>query len=340
MSLRHLSLCTGYGGLDIAVEALLDVEIVALAEFDKHAAKICEARFSGVPNLGDIKTAEWASLGDVDLITAGYPCQPFSLAGRRKGTDDDRHLWPYIAEAIRVLRPGVIVLENVYGHLSQGFDVVLGSLASLGYDARWRCLRASDVGACHKRERVFIVAADASGQRAARLARGLPRAAAQDGRSEVGLHSAVDVSAGDLSLLPTPASRDWRRRRLAWTPGRRNLDDAVALLPTPTSTDGGAGHGATMQGSPSLKTLARDAVDWGKYAEAIEHWEALFGPAPMPSEPNSKGGRRLHAPFVEWMMGAPKGWVTDVDIPRTAQLKALGNGVVWQQAYEAVGSLL
>jgi DNA-cytosine methyltransferase len=151
------SLCTGYGGLDLAVEEHFGAETVWCAEFDKYASQVIEQRF-GIPNHGDISKIDWESLEPVDIITAGYPCQPFSHAGSRKGTDDSRHIWPHIAKAISVLRPKYVVLENVRGHLSLGLKEVLQELASLGYDAQWRAVRASDTGAPHRRERIFIVA--------------------------------------------------------------------------------------------------------------------------------------------------------------------------------------
>lgn len=155
------SLCTGYGGLDLAVESVLGGETVWVSEFDKHAAKVCEARFPGAPNLGDLTTVDWSSVESVDMLTAGYPCQPFSHAGKREGLNDDRHIWPHIATAIRALRPRLVVLENVAGHVSLGLDAVLGDLAALGFDAEWTTVRASDVGAPHRRERLFILATDA-----------------------------------------------------------------------------------------------------------------------------------------------------------------------------------
>lgn len=112
----------------------------------------------GVPNLGDLKHIDWHSTPRVDILTAGYPCQPFSNAGKRLGLDDPRHLWPWIAYAIAVLRPGTVVLENVAAHLGRGFDVVAEDLAALGYRVEWTTVRASDIGAPHRRERLFIVA--------------------------------------------------------------------------------------------------------------------------------------------------------------------------------------
>ena len=151
------SLCTGYGGLDIAVEAYFNAETIWCAEYDKHASKVIEERF-GYINYKDIKEIQWENVPKVDILTAGYPCQPFSVAGQRKGEQDARHIWPYIKDAIRTIRPRWVVMENVKGHLSLGFDQVLRDLANIGYDARWEIVRAAEVGAPHHRRRLFIVA--------------------------------------------------------------------------------------------------------------------------------------------------------------------------------------
>lgn len=151
------SLCTGYGGLDLAVEEHFNAKTVWCAEFDKYASQVIEQRFN-IPNYGDIKKIDWTSLEPIDILTAGYPCQPFSHAGYRKGTDDERHIFPYILEAISILRPRWVILENVRGHLSLGLKEVLAGLTSIGYDARWQVVRASDAGAPHQRARLFIIA--------------------------------------------------------------------------------------------------------------------------------------------------------------------------------------
>ena len=151
------SLCTGYGGLDLAVEEHFNAETVWCAEFDKYASQVIEQRFN-IPNYGNIKEIDWASLEPIDILTAGYPCQPFSHAGYRKGTDDERHIFPYILEAISILRPRWVILENVRGHLSLGLKEVLAELTSVGYNARWQVVRAADAGAPHQRARLFVVA--------------------------------------------------------------------------------------------------------------------------------------------------------------------------------------
>jgi DNA (cytosine-5)-methyltransferase 1 len=107
----------------------------------------------------DLKTFPWAEFRDrVDILTGGYPCQPFSAAGKRLGTDDPRHLWPFIADGIRILRPKLCFFENVEGHISLGLREVIGELESIGYKTAWGIFSASEVGAPHQRKRVFILA--------------------------------------------------------------------------------------------------------------------------------------------------------------------------------------
>ena len=163
MSLRIGSLFSGYGGLDMAVQDFYGAHVVWYSEIDKHASTILAAHYPGVPNLGDIKAVNWADVPPVDILTGGYPCQPFSHAGSRKGKEDERHLWPYVRDAIAALRPVVTVLENVDGHRSLGFADVLADIAEMGMSARWGVVRAADAGAPHGRKRIFIIVTNADG---------------------------------------------------------------------------------------------------------------------------------------------------------------------------------
>ena len=152
------SLFSGYGGLDLGVQAVLGGSVAWHVEYDEAPSRILAHHWPEVPNYGDVTSVDWATVSPIDILTGGYPCQPFSSAGHRKGTNDERHLWPHVCEAIRHLRPRLAFMENVAGHRSLGFDSVLGDLAAIGYDAFWTSLRASDVDAVHGRERVFIAA--------------------------------------------------------------------------------------------------------------------------------------------------------------------------------------
>lgn len=160
------SLCSGYGGLDLAVSAITGSAVAWVSDIDEPACRVLASRFPTAENLGDVTHVDWPRVRRVEWLTAGYPCQPFSWAvGRtiRKGIDDARYIWPSIVAAIRDIRPAYVFLENVPGHRSLGFGTVLGDLAALRYVGSWISLRAQDAGAPHKRERVFILARNTDG---------------------------------------------------------------------------------------------------------------------------------------------------------------------------------
>jgi DNA (cytosine-5)-methyltransferase 1 len=459
------SLCTGYGGLDLGVLAALGGgRTTWVADPDPHVSAILAARMPGVPNLGDITTVDWNQVEPVDVLTAGFPCQDISAAGRgagiRKGTRSG--IWHQVVEAVRHLRPALLVVENVAAlrWRKGGLDVVLGDLAEVGYDAHWTSVRASDIGAPHRRERVFLLAyrvgtrftawaanpigagledADASGSAAAGTPRNRSsqrhlRVAADtagSGRQPSGMltglaegarasseparrgHNISANSGGQqpqrrrgpdrlvAAACPAPCTEDQRQRdgdavvdrgaaaadpsgqrhRYSGPEGEHGIPAApvpggVAAVPDPARDrrherqpeparlegrfDLVLGGGPAPASSPSdhrddlrsrrgsrigsrgdagnspcVDTTAN--VDWGVYAAAIRRWESVLGvAAPYPTEPNRNGRARLSPAFVEWLMGLSAGWVTDIEIPRTAQLRALGNGVVPHQAAFAV----
>lgn len=134
--------------------------MVWYSEFDKPASKLLSHHFPGVPNLGDLTKIDWSQVQQVDILTGGYPCQPFSNAGKKLGENDGRHLWPFIREAIRVLRPRISIFENVAAHLVRGFSTVLRDCAEDGNDVRWFTVGASEAGGPHLRKRVFFVVTD------------------------------------------------------------------------------------------------------------------------------------------------------------------------------------
>ena len=159
MPLRIGSLCTGYGGLDLAVTAVLDAELAWCAETDRHAAAVLAARWPAVPNLGDITAIDWDAVPPVDLITAGWPCQDISVAGPGAGLKGTRSgLWHHVTRCLAQLRPAAAYLENVAALRTRGLARVVADLARLGYDTQWATVRACDVGAPHARARLFILA--------------------------------------------------------------------------------------------------------------------------------------------------------------------------------------
>jgi DNA (cytosine-5)-methyltransferase 1 len=155
--MRVGSLCTGYGGLEMGIEqAFGPIDLVFVSDIDKDVSKLLAHHHPDTPNLGDLTKVNWKKQQPIDLLCAGYPCQPFSVAGKKKGAEDDRAIFGYIADAISVLRPKKILLENVAGHLTLGGAGVIAEITRLGYDCRWGIVRAEDAGAPHKRARLFI----------------------------------------------------------------------------------------------------------------------------------------------------------------------------------------
>jgi len=156
-SLTVGSLFSGIGGLDLGLERA-GHRVIWHSEIDDYACRVLKKHWPHVPNIGDVKKVNWSEVPNVDIIAGGYPCQPFSQAGKRKGKEDPRHLWPYVLDAIRAIRPRYALMENVRGHLTLGFGDVLADLASCGYSAEWQIIPASSVGAPHRRDRLFFVA--------------------------------------------------------------------------------------------------------------------------------------------------------------------------------------
>lgn len=253
---------------------------------------------------------------------------------------------------------------------------VLGDLAELGYDAAWTGLRAADVGAPHGRWRVFVVAWPQSDPGALTWPQSDPGAllptpavnemgAAYDPGEWDEWTARMQAAHGNgnghgkslhveaLRLLPTPTAQVGenggtqhpdKRKAGGHTPTIADVAEWSLLPTTPTATDAKA-SGATYDptdthhtGTTLTDATVRQADRFGQYAPAIARWEALTRPAPDPTEPTGRdGAHRLSPRFVEWMMGLPAGWVTDVPgVSRNDQLKALGNGVVPQQAAAAL----
>jgi DNA (cytosine-5)-methyltransferase 1 len=165
----HIGLCAGYGGIELGLHrAVRGMRTIALCEIEAFAianlvSKMEAGLMDPAPIWPDLKTFPWAAFRDrVDILTGGYPCQPFSAAGQRRGKDDPRHLWPYIADGIRLLRPKLCFFENVEGHISLGLSDVIEDLAGMGYRTTWGIFSASECGAPHQRKRVFILAYDSS----------------------------------------------------------------------------------------------------------------------------------------------------------------------------------
>ncbi|MEV6046058.1 DNA cytosine methyltransferase [Streptomyces xanthochromogenes] len=388
MSLRIGSFCTGYGGLDEAVQRVFGGELAWVSDIDPGACKILAHRHPTVPNLGDLTAVDWSQVEPVDIVTGGYPCQPFSLAGDLKGTADERHIWPGIARALGVLRPRLAVFENVANHLRLGFDTVLADLAHIRFDAEWCLVRADEIGASHQRKRLIFLARPSDPASAGQQGQGLPGRPAERGLTVADAHSVRgDGDRAHRGRRAEPAARHLPVADPAGVGAGEPADQAQSFADRGDAREvpgcggvradadadrrGRPGHGELSAGRHAVRDRVRDDADrcctpatdsasvgwgegwpepageqgrsdapvssapnWGAYGPAVARWERVIGRS-APSPTNDLG--RLNPAFVEWMMGLAAGHVTAVPgLTRTQQLKALGNGVVPQQAEAAI----
>lgn len=326
------SLFTGVGGLcEFAVAPELGGRVVWFAENDPAGAALLATRWPDTPNLGDVTQVDWTTVDPVDALALGFPCQDVSHAGARAGMDAGNRsgMWFWAATAIKHLRPRLVVIENVRGLLNakaggaveccpmclgnnpdrilRALGAVLGNLADLGYDTEWIGLPASDVGAAHRRFRMFILAWPAADGPCPRWEGPGPEPeGSRPGGSGVPLAVPADT-ASELVHQGWPAG-----------PGD----------PQGPASVGGAGRRDF--------SAPHDVVDWGEYAPAIRRWEQVCGQlVPSPTEPGKRAERVLSPRLVEWLMGYPPGHVTDLELSRSAMLRLLGNGVVPRQARAA-----
>ena len=161
--LKHLDLFSGIGGFSLGLGATGGFETVAFCEIEKFPRKVLKKHWPHIKQYKDIKELtneqlETDGIIPIDIITGGYPCQPFSVAGRKRGEKDKRHLWPEMFRLVKECRPTWVIGENVSGHIKLGLDTVLQDLESEGYTVRAFSISASSIGANHQRERVWIVA--------------------------------------------------------------------------------------------------------------------------------------------------------------------------------------
>ena len=338
MTLTIGSLCTGIGGLEHGLTlAGLDTHPVFVSDIDRGACAWLEAN-STAPNLGDFTALE--ELPPVDILTAGFPCQPLSLAGERKGLDDDRWLFDDICRLVSRMgtRP-VLFLENVPGLLTanggHAMAAVVSGLAAIGYSLDYGTLEAAAVGAPHQRRRWWGVARHAShvyekwgvvGSGGNRRPSAPPR-----GANRV----AQNTDGESWRALPGAASRQTQSGRPRPDIGRRSGTFATDADSARQQSERVAGSDAAAV-ARFASAAETNRARFGQYAAAVTRWEHVTGcPAPDPVTDD-----KLSPHFVEWMMGYPAGWVTDTLTSRRQALHALGNAVVPQCAAEAFTQLL
>lgn len=338
-TLRTLSLCSGYGGLDLGLHRVFrNARTVCYVENEIPAAAILvenikKGRLDDAPIWSNLKTFDPRPfVGRIDAIIGGYPCQPFSVAGRRAGTDDPRHLWPYIRGIVETIRPRICVFENVRGHVRLGLSEVLGGLRGLGYRVRAGIFSAAEVGAPHRRERVFIVGFL---EHASRITK-------REQDDETGTKSRHNRSCAEFMAH---SIGEGLQGHAGDEPGGHEPGRVAQ------GQDGSAPDGSVLGDSDSGATGRHGRSLLGKKAEIGEDGRLHIGPcnASWPSRPGEPQydweeprtvDRKLNPAWVAQLMGLPSDWVEVEGLTREMKLRALGNGVVPQQAELAIRTLL
>ena len=344
--MRVLSLFSGIGGMDLGLERA-GMKVVYHSEIEPYACSVLKKHWPDVPNLGDIKLIKWKELENVDLIAGGYPCQPFSSAGKRRGKEDVRHLWPYVLEAIRELRPRYALMENVRGHLSLGFREVLADLAACGYSAEWQLIPASSLGAPHRRDRIFFVAYP-DRERSHRT---------QVDATEAGKPSLSDAAGRREEMANTDDSGSRASER------RVDGERSQSLILGDDLLDGISGRRSVLADSEIFGSDERGHLDdskkareWGSVqgetrgsGRSMGDSEGIVGDGSRPRQSEelaSLSGAEIHLSETRGRLSTPYSalWETEPDVGRVAhgvparvdRLRGLGNAVVPQVA-EFVG---
>lgn len=328
--MRELSLFTGAGG-GVLGTLLLGWEHIGYVEYDDYCQKIIAQRIKDgildeAPIFGDIRAfisdgyAE-AYQGMVDVITAGFPCQPFSVAGKRAGEDDERNMWPATIECIRIIRPQLALLENVPGLLSSGyFQRVLGDLAEAGYDAEWCVLGASDVGANHQRKRLWILAESAgNGLRGPQLREFQGHHGQAQARPDDGAEA---VRCREMDVADTPRVQQGRQDKRAER--QRTRQSGEPLVENVADTEGITERARLCEGEQAGERGRRSGDEGGE-------GDVSNAGSTVLEKRCGETGERAHP-----ATGSGSWWSTEPDVGRVAhgvaarvdRLKALGNGQV------------
>ena len=206
--MRHLDLFSGIGGFALAARMAGGFKTVAFCEIDKYCQRVLRKNFPNIPIHDNVKTLNGNEYGPIDIITGGYPCQPFSHAGKRSGANDDRHLWPEVFRVARSIKPRWLLLENVAGHITLGLDDVLSDLDSIGYTSQPFIVPACAVDAKHRRDRVWIVANSNS----------LRMEGAWTEQQTTGIGGKSEAMANTSRIQPE-REEQWAKRKRTWKGG-------------------------------------------------------------------------------------------------------------------------
>ena len=324
--IKVLSLFAGIGGIDLGLESTGRFETVQFVEYERFCQHILRRHWPDVPIWGDVKTFDPDSCGDIDLICGGYPCQPFSVAGKQKGAEDDRHLWPRMFEIIKHKRPTWVLCENVSGHVNLGLDQVLFDLESEGYSWQTIVLGAVAVDAPHRRQRLFIVGYSNNNESSTSGNISIVQGE-QNEQTKKKQQFARTSGYGHSTDVANTDSRSGGRRRTKQSSGE-NQDGRLH-----TTQEKQAKHDIRSE------TVGCDTIRGETEDVPNTNVEGLEGQRIDKEQPGGKehGERSIERRLGGMVDGVPT-WMDEPNIPRvttnqvgrTQRLKALGNAVVPQ----------
>lgn len=314
--LTHLSLFSGIGGLDLAAE-MAGFQTVGRCEWADYPTKVLEKHWPNVPRWRDIKTLTGGSFYDrtgfrtVDVISGGFPCQPFSVAGKRRGKEDDRYLWPEMLRVVQDLRPTWVIGENVAGIVNMALDTVLSDLESIGYTCQALIIPACATDAAHRRDRCAIISYNNEIRRRVR------------GSERERVQRDAPLNETDSSCKNVADTNSWTVRN-----DSDNKREAVGKINPFNNTSCTC---RKTDSNTNCNRLEKQRVQ-GLSEKAGVSATDLCGRATQPK----LGGVVDGVP--SWM---DEYWVKEPDIPRittnkknrVSRLKCLGNAVYWRQFY-------
>ena len=352
MTLTTLDLFAGIGGFALGLEATDFFRTTCFVENEPYCQAVLQYHWPEVPVLGDIKNVQRSDLPDPnpDVIVGGFPCQPFSHAGKQRAQDDPRHLWPEMFRLIRECRPTWVIGENVAGIIKLGLDEVLSDLESEGYATRTFNIPACAVGAPHLRQRLWIVAhSDSHGEPDGAFDGDTRQGQLGFGWGEISSHGSDADESGSHQADVADAQREGERRRRVPRPGkdtgkngkgssgefrrhREVVADAASIDGQRSIGQGGCrreseaafgdGGGVVADTDETGCEQQRRSKSAQEEQPSLEHGGSLSDAA--------SGGR----PEVWWKVEPPVGRVVDGLPNRVPQLCALGNSIIPQIAQE------
>ena len=246
--LRHLDLFSGIGGWTLGFHATNQIQTVGFCEIEKFPQAVLKHHYPNIPIFEDIRELDYERMesaglfrdGSIDILTCSYPCQPFSVAGKRQGEKDKRHLWPEVLRLIKDdrIRPYYVLGENVGGHIRLGLDSVSEDVESCNY--RWRCfsIEAACIGANHRRQRVWWIAEDMEYTHSVERRTSKPRVDTHKQKSDEGRSQQLQSGVGGSSetVADTKTARSQRLRESRELEGecyrRQNIEKGSSRLRT------------------------------------------------------------------------------------------------------------